>query len=159
METSVHNVKMKNFLTFVLIFSCLCSFAKADNLDPLSRMYLSDKKYAKNIEVKAYLVTKDQVAKLFCEENGEVSQKTNKELHGHEVFLLIRCKNFGDYRAFGTLKCKRTKRGGLTSIEIMMMPGYMKSFHDSVFPGYSGNIPNDDNIPVITCEWKNLYTI
>ena len=89
---------MPRFLKSILCLfcsCCLCSSAKADNLDPLSRMYLSDKKYAKNIEVKGYLVTKDQVAKLFSEENGEVLQKTNKELHDKEFFLLIRCKNFG----------------------------------------------------------------
>ena len=155
---------MKNLATlfskFILSLfcgCCLCSYAKADGLDPISRAYLSDKKYAKNIEVKGYLVTKDQVAKLFNEKNGEVIQKTNKELFGREVFLLIRCKNFGDYRAFGTLKCKESDLD-LTLIEIKMMPGYMKSFYDSVLHINSGIIPNDDNTPVITFEWKNLYT-
>ncbi|MEX0962246.1 MAG: hypothetical protein WDZ28_05275 [Simkaniaceae bacterium] len=121
-------------------------------------MYLSDKKYAKNIEVKGYLVTKDQVIRLFSEENEEIIQKTNKELHGKEVFLLIRCKNFGDYRAFGTLKCKYS---GLdfTSIEIKMMPGYMKGFYDSVLHIDSGIIPNNSDVPILTFEWKNLYTI
>lgn len=138
---------------------CFCSSAKADDLDPISRAYLSDKKYAKNIEVKAYLVTKDQIAKLFSEENGEVTQKTNKELYNREVFLLVRCKNFGDYRAFGTINCKISNRGSPISIEIMMMPGYMKSFYDSVLPLYSGSIPNDNNIPVISYEWKSMYTI
>jgi len=152
---------MSRFSKFILSLfcgCCLCSFAKAEGLDPVSRAFLSDKKYAKNIEVKGYLVTKDQVAKLFNEKNGEVVQKTNKELYkASEVFLLIRCKNFGDYRAFGTLNCKYS---GLdfTSIEIKMMPGYMKFFYDSVLHIDDGIIPNDDNTPVITFEWKNLYT-
>ena len=126
---------MSRFSKFILSLfcgCCLCSYAKADDLDLLSRMYLSNKKYAKNIEVKGYLVTKDQLAKLFSEENGEVIQKTNKELYGHEVFLLIRCKNFGDYKAFGTLKCKRSNLD-FASIEVMMMPGYMKSYYDSSY--------------------------
>ena len=143
-----------------LFCSCyFCSSAKADDLDPASQAYLSDKKYARNIEVKAYLVTKDQVAKLFSEENGKIIQKTNKELHGREVFLLVRCKNVGDYRSFGILNCKIQNRADPISIEIMMMPGYMKSFYDSVFPVYSGLILNDDKIPVISYEWKSLYTI
>src|SRR3990167_2751728 len=145
---------MSRFSKFILSLfcgCCLCSSAKADDfLDPASRAYLSNKKYAKNIEVKGYLVTKDQLAKIFSEENEEVVQKTNKELcKAREVFLLIRCKNFGDYRAFGTLKCKRSNRD-LASIEVVMMPGYMKSFYDSVLPGYRGIIPNDDNTPIIT---------
>ena len=122
-------------------------------------MYLSDKKYAKNIEVKAYLVTKDQVAKLFSEENGEVVQKTNKELYDKEVFLLVRCKNFGDYMAFGTLNCQLPNCGSPISIEIMMMPGYMKSFYDTVFPIEGGLIRNDSKAPNITCKWKHLYTM
>ena len=153
---------MSRFSKFILSLfcgCCLCSSAKADDfLDPASRAYLSNKKYAKNIEVKGYLVTKDQLAKLFSEENGEVVQKTNKELHNaREVFLLIRCKNFGDYMAFGTLKCKES---GLdfTSIDVKMMPGYMKSFYDSVLHINDGIIPNDGNTAVITFEWKNLYT-
>ena len=138
---------------------CFCSSAKTDDLDPASCAYLSDKKYAKNIEVKAYLVTKDQVAKLFSEENGEITQKTNKELHSREIFLLVRCKNLGDYRSVGTINCKISNRGHPISIEITMMPGYMKSFYDSVLPIYSGSIPNDNKTPVISCEWKSLYTI
>ena len=152
---------MSRFWKSFLCLFCSCCFcsAKADDLDLLSRAYLSNKKYAKNIEVKAYLVTKDQVTKVFTEDNVEINQKTNKELYGREIFLLVRCKNFGDYRSFGTLNCQRSDRGNLMSIEIMMMPGYMKSYYDSVLPMYSGIIPNDENTPVISCEWKSLYTI
>ena len=116
-------------------------------------------KYAKNIEVKAYIVTREQVAKLFMEKSGEIIQKTNKELHGREIFLLVRCKNIGDYRSLGTLNCRLVKQGVPISIEIAMMPGSMQYFYDSVLPIYSGSIPNDDNTPEIRYEWKSLYTI
>ena len=153
---------MSRFLINILCLFCGCCFfssGKAIDLDPASHAFLLDMKYAKNIEVKGYLVTKDQLAKIFSEENEEVVQKTNKELHNaREVFLLIRCKNFGDYRAFGSLKCKRSNLG-FASIEVKMMPGYMKSFYDSVLPGYRGSIPNDDNTPTMTFEWESLYTI
>ena len=138
---------------------CFCSSAKADDLDPDSAAYLSDKKYAKNIVVKAYLVTKDQVAKLFSEENGEITQKSNKELFGREVFLLVRCKNVGDYLSFGILNCKIPNRGDAISIEIMMMPGYMKFFHDSVLYIGGGSVHNDNKTPVVSYEWKSLYTM
>ena len=138
---------------------CFCSSTKANDLDPASHAFLSDEKYAKNIEVKAYLVTKDQIAKLFGEENGEITQKPNKELHGRLVFLLIRCKNFGDYRSFGTINCRISNRGDPISVEITMMPGYMRSFYDSVLPINTGSIPNDNKTPIISCEWKSLYTI
>ena len=149
---------LKKFL-WLFCSCCFCASARADDLDPESSAYLSDKKYAKNIEVHAYLVTKDQIAILFSEKGGEIIQKTNKELHGKEIFLLIRCKNFGDYRSFGTLNCKTSKNGHPISIEIMMMPGYMKSFHDSVIYIGTGTIPNDNNTPAMSCEWKSLYTM
>jgi hypothetical protein len=144
-------------LFFVCCFFCLS--LKADDLDLLSRLYLSNKKYAKNIEVHAYLITKDQVVKLFSEENGEVIQKTNKELYGQEVFLLTRVKNNGEYMSFGLLNCKIPNRGDPITIEIMMMPGdgNMKSFHDSVLYLGKGFTSNDKGIPVISCKWKSLY--
>ncbi|VHO03596.1 hypothetical protein [Candidatus Rhabdochlamydia sp. T3358] len=131
----------------VLFLFCICFFcnvARADGLDLFSHLYLSNKKYAKNIEVHAYLVTKEQVAKLFSEENAEVTQKTNKELYGQEVFLLVRVKNNGEYMSFGLLNCKISNQGVPITIEIGMMPGggNMKFFHDSVLYIGKGFIPN-----------------
>lgn len=143
----------------LLCSCCFCSSIKADNLDWMSHTYLSDKKYAKNIEVKAYLVTREQVVQVFSNDTVEITQKPNKELYGREIFLLIRCKNFGDYQAFGALNCKIPSRGNPVSIEIMVMPGYMKFYKDCVIPMSSGIIPNDDNTPMVSCEWNRLYTI
>ncbi|MGB7977600.1 MAG: hypothetical protein WCF19_00400 [Chlamydiales bacterium] len=132
--------------TILLLFCiCGCCSVRANNLDFVSRIYLSNKKYAKNIEVKAYLVTKDQVAKIFSESNTEITQKSNKELYGQEIFLLVRCKNFGNYRSFGTLNCKFPGGGIPISIEIMMMPSYMKFFGDAVLPMYRGTVPDNEN--------------
>lgn len=151
---------MSRFWKVFLCLFCSCCFcsARAD-LDIFSRIYLSDRSYAKNIEVKAYLVTKDQVVKVFSEENVEVIQKPNKELFGQEIFLLVRCKNFGDYHSFGLINCKVPHRGDSILIDVTMMPGYMKSFYDTVIPMDSRIVPNDDKIPVISCKWKSLYTI
>lgn len=138
---------------------CFCSSAKADDLDPLSRAYLSDKKYARNIEVQAYLATKDQVVKIFSEENVEVTQKTNKELYGQEIFLVVRVKNKGECMSRGLLNLTIPNRGIPITIDIEMMPGYMRSFHDSALYLGDGLVPNDNKIPLIKHEWKSLYTI
>lgn len=145
------------------ILFLFCSFCtlqmQADDLDFFSRIYLSNKKYAKNIEIKVYLVTKAQVVKLFSGENDEIIQKTDQELRGGNVYLLVRCKNVGDYRSFGILNCTIPNRGSPISVEIMMMPGNMKFFHDSILFIGGGLISNDEKMPVIRCEWKGLYTI
>lgn len=149
---------MKNILYF-FCSCCLCSSAKADDLDPISRMYLSNKKYAKNIEVKSYLVTKDQIAKLFREENGEVIQRKNRELFNQEVFLLVRVKNKGEYMSFGLLNSKIPNRGVPISIDIEMMPANMKDFHDSIIFIGRGLISKDNAFPLIEYKWKSLYTM
>jgi hypothetical protein len=137
----------------------MCSSAKADDLDPVSRDYLLDLKYSKEIEVRAYLITKDQVAKLFSEENEEIVQKTNKELYGNEVYLLVRVKNSGKYMSFGVLNCTIPNRGAPITIDIEMMPGSMKSFNNSALYIGNGLVPNDKNKPLINYEWKSLYTM
>ena len=151
---------MPRFLKNILCLfcgCCLCSSVKAGGLDPVSHAFLSDMKYAKHIEIEAYIVTKDQVIKVFSEENAEVKQKTNKELYGQQIYLLVRCKNKGDYRSFGTLNCRLSNRGSV-SIEIEMMPGYMKSFRNTILPLSGEDIPNDNKIPFFAFKWDNLYT-
>ena len=152
---------MSRFWKSFLCLFCSCCFcsAKADDLDLISRAYLSNKKYAKNVEVKSYLVTRDQVARLFSEENREITQKINKELYGKEVFLLVRVKNHGESMSFGLLNCTIPNRGVPITFDIEMMPGLMNSFHDSVLYIGNGFIPNDNNASVINWEWKSLYTM
>ena len=152
---------MYRLCKIILALFCCCSFlsAQADDLDPESAAFLTNKAYAKNIEVKAYLVTKDQLAKLFSEKNGEVIQKTNKELFDEEVFLLVRVKNKGNHRSFGHLNCTIPNRGVPITFDIGRMNCFMKSSHDSVLYLGTGLVPNDDKTPVIRCEWKSLYTM
>lgn len=128
----------------------------ANDINAMAKGNLSYKKYAKYIEVEAYYVTKEQVVQVFSADNFKVSQKKNKELFGKELFLLIRCKNIGDYRAFGVLNCKTSNSQDPIPIHITLMPGYMKSFHDSVLYIGSGTVSNDSAIPVFNCDWKSL---
>jgi hypothetical protein len=143
----------------VLCFCCLWGYVNGDDLDLFSRMYLSDKKYAKNIEVQTYLVTKDQVAEVFGSTSVEIVQKANYELYGKEVFLLVRCKNKGEYMSFGILNCTISNRGVPISVDIAFLPGNMHDFHDCVIYVSRGLFPNDDKLPNIKSEWKSLYTM
>lgn len=138
---------------------CLCSSAQADDLDLFSRLYLSDKSYAKHIEIQAFLATRDQVVQLFCNEKTEILQKNNRELYGKELFLLLRVKNNGDYMSRGLLNCTIPNRGTPITMDIEMMPGHMKSFHDSALYLGDGLVPNDIQTPLISLKWKSLYTM
>lgn len=139
---------------------CCCSSLKSDNLHFFSRPYRTDKEYAKNIEIKAYLVTRDQLINGLADDNFEIVQKTNRELYLREVFLLIRCKNVGDYRAFGTLNCRFQNRDEPFSLEVGMIPGSMTSFSNTAINRMTDGIfPHNNDTPITTCEWKHLYTM
>ena len=154
---------MTRFWKSVLGLFCTCCFccsAEANDLDPDSHAYLSNVKYAKNIEIKVYLVTRDQLINALADNNFKVVQKKNRDLYCREVFLLVSCKNFGEYPAFGTLNCKLPNTGRPLSLELEMLPGYMKTFYYSAIIRISeGIISNNDDIPIVTCEWKHLYTM
>lgn len=148
----------KNILC--LFFNLFICQVLANDLEPISRVFFSNIKYEKYIEVKTYLVTKEQIAKLFSKDDIEITQKINKELFGREIFLLVRCKNFGEYKAFGIVNCRIGTPGtGGMSIEIKMLPSFMKIFYDSVLHMPSGIVPNDDKTPTISYEWKSLCTM
>ncbi|MGE0197904.1 MAG: hypothetical protein AB7S94_03975 [Simkaniaceae bacterium] len=128
-------------------------------LDSESHALLSDPGYAKHIEVRCYLVNREQLVKLFSEKNVEIIQLTNDKLYSNDVYLLVRCKNKGKYRAFGTLQCFIPNRGDPIPVEIDFMGGHMTSFHDCVIYIISGTIDRDSDLPKIKYEWDCLYTM
>jgi len=126
-------------------------------MDLLSKLSFSDKKYAKNIEVQTYLVTRDQVAEVFSREKTEVTQKVNQDLYGREVFLLVRCKNTGEYAVFGALKCEIENLNTPITVNIADLPAKMNRFHDCVIYMGNGFVPNDGQILNVSYSWKELY--
>ena len=138
----------------------MCFFSSkevAAKLDPESHVVLSDPGYAKHIEVKCYLVTREQVAEVFGNEKTQVTQKSNKELYQKNLFLLVRCRNKGEYAAFGTLECLLPNCGSPISIELARMWPSQKSFDDYViYLGPAINLRNSE-LPQITYKWECMY--
>ena len=137
----------------------LSSKGIAAKLDPESHAALSDPGYAKHIEVKCYLVTREQLAKVFANRNEIVVQKTNKDLYAQDLFLLVRCRNKGKYVATGTLNCRPPSFGSPIPIEVVRMSSMKPEYHDSAI--YIGNVIgfSNDEPPKIRCEWDYLYTM
>jgi len=146
---------------FILLLTGLLGFISKGEarLDPESHAMLSNPKYAKHIEVQCYLVTREQVAELFSQKNGSVTQLSNDKLYPHDVYLLVRCKNKGIYRSFGTLHCFIPNRGSPIPVDIDFMNGHMTTFHDCVIYIISGVIDRDSKLPQIKYEWDCLYTM
>lgn len=150
---------MNHIWKILLCFFCSCcliSSAGAD-LDFFSRLNLSNMKYAENIEVRTYLVTREQLAEFFKSEYGTVTQKTNAELYQKELFLLVRCRNKGNYKSFGIINFSLPNSD--VELDILFMPGLMQSFQDSILYIGSGIIFSNNETPIITYKWKDLYTI
>ena len=135
------------------------SKGEAAKLDPESHAALSDPGYAKHVEVLCYLVTRDQLAKLFANENTKVIQKSNKELYHKNLFLLVRCRNRGKYVAFGTLNCYLFNCKMPIPIEITRMPAIKPEYHDYVIYIGSSIVFSNDELPLIKYEWDCLYTM
>ena len=99
-------------------------------LDVASHAMLSDPKYAKQIEVQCYLVTREQLAELFTNQKTQIIKKSNKELYQKNIFLLVRSRNRGNHVAFGTLKCLPPNYGSPVSIDLARMWGHQTNFDD-----------------------------
>lgn len=149
---------IKRFFFLLLLGAMGLSSLKGEaRLDPASHAMLSDPAYAEHIEVQCYLVTREQVADLFSKKNGSVAQLPCDKLYLNEVYLLVRCKNNGNYRVFGTLHCFIPNRGDPIPIDIDMMNAHMNSFHDCVIYVISGVIDRNNKLPQINYQWDCLY--
>ncbi len=135
------------------------SKGEAIRLDPESHAMLSDPAYAKHIQVQCYLVNREQLAELFSQKNGNVTQLPNDKLYLNDVYLLVRCRNKGDYAVFGDLYCFIPNRGSPILIGIAELTAHMKSFQDCVIYVESGLISRDKKLPQINYTWDCLYTM
>lgn len=147
------------FFLLIIGITGLFSCRGEARLDPESHAALSDPGYVKNIEVLCYLVTREQLAKLFANWNTQVTQKTNKELYHKNLYLLVRCRNLGEYLAFGTLNCYPLNCKMPIPIEITRMPAINPEQHDYVIYLGGGVVFSNDDLPQIKYDWDCLYTM
>lgn len=152
-------VKRFLFLLFLGIIGFFCSKGTAARLDSTSHAMLSNLGYAKHIEVRCYLVNREQLSELFWEKNKEIIQLSNDKLYSNDVYLLVRCKNKGKYAAFGDLHCFIPNRGSPISIDIAELTAQMESYHDCVIYVENGLIHRDNKLTQIKYEWDCLYTM
>ncbi|MCB1115754.1 MAG: hypothetical protein KDK71_04715 [Chlamydiia bacterium] len=152
---------MKRFFSLLLLglMSLFSSKGVAARLDSASHGMLSNPEYSKYIEVQCYLVDRKQLGELFSEEKAIISQLPNDKLPLDDVYLLVRCRNKGNYRAFGTLNCFIPNRRDPIPLEVNMMNGNMKGYHDSVLQIHYGVSRSNKDVPKINCEWDCLYTM
>lgn len=147
------------FLLFLGLIGVVSPKGEAMRLDPESHALFSDPGYSKHVEVQCYLVTREQLAKVFANENEPVVQRTNKDLYHQDLFLMVRCRNRGEYVAAGTLNCYPPNCSSPFPIEVVRMPSMKSAYHDCVIYIGSAIGFSNDELPKIKYEWDCLYTM
>ena len=141
---------------FVFIMILLPQVVKAD-MGIMDWILFSDKKYAKHIEVKAFILTQEQACKALCEPEQDPIQLDKKALSGKTKYLFLMVKNLGKKHAWGTLACR--------------VPGYHVPIKVPIFDinsqkynlylihlGLLGFVSKEGDFPEISIEWDRLYT-
>ena len=147
---------MKFWVLTALILIAIVPFAL--RADMTKKLLFSNKGYAKQIEVKTYILTQEQVAKLFKEPDKAQMQLTVDELHSiKNIYFIIRIKNLGKSHAWGILSCKVP---GIYAPLKISIPTINKSFCDYVIciSGFFVSYNESSPYPIISYEWSELYT-
>jgi len=156
------------FLIFLLIglfiFLEIKNTVTGEKMNILSRIYFSDRGYAKNIEIKTYILTEEQVVNLFAHPSDEIHQLTRGELYKKERYMVFRFKNHGEKKAWGTLyDGDHDEFLGSTDIVTLPPASQDSSYFDYVLPmGLDYCMRNadegKDKLPEIVVKWKSLFT-
>jgi hypothetical protein len=124
----------------------------------IERFFLSDKTYAKHIEVKAYILTDKQSADLLDTPLKEPTQLLASDLAKFpKKYLVVRIKNLGKKHAWGTLACSVPRIWNPIKIPAI-------SIHDDFcnylicLEGLAVAESHENFMPKITFEWDQLYT-
>ncbi len=149
------NFPAKIIIAFVLVLTP--QLLRAD-LNFIERFLLSDKAYAKHIEVKAYILTDTQASSLLADSSKEPVQLLASELAKFpNKYLVVRVRNLGDKHAWGTLACSVPRIWDPVKIPIISIH---QDFCDYLIciEGLSVADSHENFIPKLTFEWDQLYT-
>jgi hypothetical protein len=130
------------------------------DMNLVDRILFSDKAYAKEIEVKAFIITQEQACAAFCDPPIEPVQLDNKELYGKKTYLFLQVRNNGKKHAWGTLACEVPTYHMPIKISIFGL-GRSDSYSYNTYLIHLGSLlltPNETGTPKISIEWDELCT-
>ncbi len=149
------NFCLKSIVAFMMVLTP--QIVKAD-LNLVERILFSDKSYAKAIEVKAYIITREQAAAVLGDPSQEPIQLDKKELGGNKTYLLLEVRNTGKKHAWGTLACKVPRYHIPIKVDISDLDN-PKNYNIYVLHlGSLAFLPKETGAPKISVEWDELYT-
>jgi len=150
------NFYLKAIIALMLILTP--QIVRAD-MDFISRMLFSDRSYAKNIEIKAYIITQEQACVILNDLSQELYQLDNKELYDKKTYLFLKIRrNSGKKHAWGTLSCRVPRYHFPIKIPILDIEGPQNYNTYLIHLGKIVNAPNKPGTPKISTFWDELYT-
>ena len=122
------------------------------------RWFFSDRGYAKNIEIKSYILTDEQAAWVLAHPEEEVKQPTQKELYLKPVNIVIRIKNKS--YAWGTLAYRfKNHNWNCIDVDFSRPSKIEEQYYNFVLPKGILIADNSDEVPEnVQIHWESLYT-
>ena len=160
-EKHITTTKLSNkfFLkTTVAIIMILTPQIVLADMDFIDRILFSDKSYAKEIEVKAYIITREQASAVLRDPPQEPTQLNKKELGGTKTYLFLQVRNTGKKHAWGILSCKAPRYHTPIKVAIDDLDNPNNSNIYLLHLGSLAFFPNETGTPKISVEWDELYT-
>ncbi len=149
------NFCLKSIAAFTMVLAP--QIAKAD-MKFVDWVLFSDKAYAKEIEVKAYIITQEQACAALCDPPQQPIQLDNPTLYGKKTYLFLQVRNTGKKHAWGTLACSVPRYHVPIKVPIFDINN-PKNYNTYLF--HLGVIVLTDSkpdVPKISIEWDELYT-
>ena len=149
------NFFLKSIVAFMMVLAP--QIARAD-MNVVDRVLFSDKSYAKEIEVKAYIITQEQACAALCDPPQQPTQLEKKDLIGKKKYLFLQVRNTGNKHAWGTLACKVPSFHAPIKVDIGGLDNPKNYNIYLLHLGSLGFLPSEAGIPKISVEWDELYT-
>ena len=141
----------------VCAFLLIPQFLRAD-LNFIERLFLSDKAYAKHIEVKIYILTESQSAHLLADPSKEPVQLLASELADFlKTYLVVRVRNLGNKNAWGTLACSVPRIWVPINIPVINIRDDFCNYLICL-EGSSVAYSDENFFPKLSFKWDELYT-
>lgn len=150
----------KNFqIILTIVIFCACVFAlwgllqRQDVNDKLFDFLASNKSYAKSIQVEKYFLSEERVAKLFNQMYDTEKISHQQKSHDQSLYFVIRLRNNGGRRAWGTIRCKTSE---FKEFDVPITSIVSDIYKNYVIPTCYTTSNPPPSLPTI--KWKELYT-
>ena len=125
----------------------------------LVRWFYSDMSHAKNVEVRTYLLTDEQVSYMLLHPDEPVKQSSNKDLAKKNVNVVLRLRSVTGELVWGRLSWTMPGRGwSVVDVHYIELPGKSEQYSDIIIPMGTIVAEQNNSLPApIRVKWDSLY--